>query len=92
MEIDDFDVYPIYHKERVYNVITAMDLTFREVRGLIDALSVLGAFSAGADAGEPGNLITCTFEDVSFEVDVKGFDVIVYRRDPVAAHGPNFLE
>ena len=54
MDLDDFDVYPIFHNGRVYNVITAMDLTFREVRGMIDALVALGAFPAGADAHEPG--------------------------------------
>ena len=52
MEMDDFDVYPISHNGRVYNIITAMDLTFREVRGMIDALVALDAFAAGADAHE----------------------------------------
>jgi hypothetical protein len=82
MDMDDFDVYPIYHNGRVYNIITAMDLTFREVRGLIDALVVLGAFAAGVDAGEPGDLVTCAVEGVVFDVDVQGFDVVVYRRGP----------
>ncbi len=50
MEMDGFDVYPISHNGRVYNIITSMDLTFREVRGMIDALAALGAFPAGADA------------------------------------------
>jgi len=81
MDIDDFDVYPIYHNGRVYNVITSMDLTFREVRGMLDALVVLGAFSTGAEADESGELCTCTFEGVVFEVDVHGFDVVVYRRE-----------
>ncbi|OIP35004.1 MAG: hypothetical protein AUK27_05660 [Deltaproteobacteria bacterium CG2_30_66_27] len=80
--MDEFDVYPISHNGRVYNVITAMDLTFREVRGLIDALVALGAFAAGADAQEPGNLFTCAVEGIDFEVDVQGFDVAVYRREP----------
>ena len=82
MDMDDFDVYPIYHNGRVYNVITAMDLTFREVRGMIDALVVQGAFPAGADAHEPGDLFTCAVEGIVFEVDVQGFDVVVYRREP----------
>lgn len=82
MEIDDFEVYPILHKGRVYNVITTLDLTFREVRGMIDALVVLGAFSAGLDEAEPGEVFTCTFEGVVFEVDVHGYDVVVYRRGP----------
>jgi hypothetical protein len=81
MDTGDFDVYPISHNGRVYNVITAMDLTFREVRGMIDALVALGAFAAGADPHEPGNLFTCAVEGFVFEVDVQGFDVVVYRRE-----------
>ena len=82
MDIGDFDVYPISHKGRVYNVITAMDLTFREVRGMIDALVPLGVFAAGPDVQEHGDLFTCTVEGFVFEVDVQGFDVVVYRREP----------
>jgi hypothetical protein len=80
MEIDDFDVYPIFHNGRVYNIVTAMDLTFREVRGMIDALISLGAFAPGVDPQEPGDLITCDVEGSVFEVDVQGYDVVVYRR------------
>jgi|MudIll2142460700_1097286.scaffolds.fasta_scaffold296131_2 hypothetical protein len=80
MEMDDFDVYPIFHNGRVYNIITAMDLTFREVRGMIDALAAMGAFATGPDAQEQGDLFTCTVEGFVFEVDVQGFDVMVYRR------------
>ena len=82
MELDDFEVYPIYHNGRVYNIITAMDLTFREVRGMIDALAAMGAFAAGPDAREQGDLFTCAVGGFVFEVDVQGFDVMVYRRDP----------
>ena len=81
MEMDEFDVYPIAHNGRVYNVITAMDLTFREVRGIIDASVALGVFDSGADAHEPGDLFTCAVEGFVFEVDVQGFDVVVYRRE-----------
>ena len=81
MDTEGYDVYPIYHDGRVYNIITSMDLTFREVRGLIDALAALGAFAAGADALEPRDLCTCVVEGVVFEVDVQGFDVMVYRRE-----------
>jgi len=81
MELDDFDVYPILHKGRVYNIITAMDLTFREVRGMIDALVAMGAFVAGVDAHDSGDLFTCVVEGFVFEVDVQGYDVMVYRRE-----------
>jgi len=81
MELDDFDVYPIFHNGRVYNIITAMDLTFREVRGMIDALAAMGAFPAGPDAHGGGELFTCAVEGYVFEVDVQGFDLVVYRRE-----------
>jgi len=80
METDDFDVYPISHNGRVYNIITAMDMTFHEVRGMIDALIALGAFATGVDPQEPGDLFTCDVEGSVFEVDVQGYDMVVYRR------------
>ena len=84
METDEFDVYPISHNGRVYNIITSMDLAFREVRGLIDALDALGAFAVGADAYEPRDLFTCDVEGFVFEVDVQGYDVMIYRRESSA--------
>jgi len=81
MDADEFDVYPIAHGGRVYNIITAMDLTFREVRGMIDWLDARGAFAVGNDAREPGDLLSCPVEGFVFEVDVSGFEVIVYRRE-----------
>jgi hypothetical protein len=84
MEMDDFDLYPIYHNGRVYNIITAMDLTFREVRGMIDALAAMGAFGDVPDVQERENLFTCSVGDILFEVDVQGFDVMVYRREQIS--------
>ncbi|HEY6008465.1 MAG TPA: hypothetical protein VIU40_09105 [Geobacteraceae bacterium] len=82
MDMEEYDVYPIYHNGRVYNIVTSMDLTFREVRGMIDSLVAMGAFSAGADPQEPRDLFTCVVEGILFEVDVQGLDVMVYRREP----------
>ena len=81
VDMAGFDVYPISHNGRVYNIITAMDLTFREVRGMIDALVAMGAFPAGPGAHADGDLFTCSVEGFVFEVDVQGFDVMVYRRE-----------
>ncbi len=30
----------------------------------------------------PGKLFTCTVRDVTFEVDIQGYEVIVYSRKP----------
>jgi hypothetical protein len=47
---------------------------------MIDELSGMGAFPTGPGAHEDGDLFTCAVEGFVFEVDVQGFDVVVYRR------------
>jgi len=81
MDADDFEVYPIAHNGRVYNIITREDMTFREVRAMLDWLDAQGVFAEG---NTPGNGELCSFiaEESLFEVDVQGFEVIVYRREP----------
>ncbi len=81
MDEDDFEVYPIAHNGRVYNIITAMDMTFREVRAMIDWLDARGAFAGEGDVMESGTLFSCPVEGFVFEVDVQGLEVIVYRRE-----------
>lgn len=81
MGAEEFDVYPIAHNGRVYNIITAMDMTFREVRAMIDWLDARRAFAGKDDAMGPGTLFTCPVEGFVFEVDVQGFEVVVYRRE-----------
>jgi hypothetical protein len=82
MDTDGFDVYPIQHKGRVYNIITGMDLTFREVHALIDRLVAGGAFHDEGGEREPGMPYECPVEGAVFHVDVQGYDVVVFRREP----------
>src|SRR4030065_2686679 len=42
---EEMDIYPIEHKGKVYSIITSFDMTFREVRGMLDWLSEQKAFS-----------------------------------------------
>jgi hypothetical protein len=79
MEVDDFEVYPIAHNGRVYNILTTEDMTFREVRAMLDWLDAHGAFSEDETLG-PGKLYSCPAEGFLLEVDVNGFEVIVYSR------------
>jgi len=80
----EMEVYPIEHKGRVFNIITAYDMTFREVRGMLDWLSERGAFRFTPEDEflGPGKIFTCEVEGVRLEVDVQGYEVIVYRRNP----------
>jgi hypothetical protein len=82
MRPEEFDIYPIEHKGMVYNLITPFDMTFTEVRALLDRLEEEGAFTVTPDDEfmGPGRLFTCDIDGVTFEVDVQGYEVIVYSR------------
>ncbi len=84
MDPEEMEVYPIEHKGKVYNIITATDMTFREVRGMLDWLAAEGAFTTNRDDEfmGPGKLFTLRVEGVELEVDVQGYEVIVYKRTP----------
>jgi len=79
MRSDDFEVYPIAHKGRVYNIITEMDMSFREVRAMLDWLEAQGAFRPEGEDHD-ATLYSCPAEGFVFEVDVQGYEVVVYRR------------
>ena len=81
MTEEEFELYPILHNGRIYNIFTSMDMTFREVRAMIDWLHGQGAFpSDEAVEREPESLYSCPAEGYIFEVDVQGYEIIVYRR------------
>jgi len=82
MDTDAFDIYPILHKGRVYNIITEMDMTFREVRSMLDWLDARGALPSNGEDREPEGPFSCPAEGFVFEVDVQGFEVVVFRREP----------
>lgn len=79
---EELDQYPILHKGKVYNLLTSIDMTFAEVRSMLDLLEERGAFSLLPEDEflGPGKLFTCNVQGVTFEVDVQGFEVIVISR------------
>jgi len=81
---EEMEVYPILHRDRIYNIITALDLTFREVRDLLDWLDEHRAFEPTEEREfmGPGEFYSPVIGGVSYEVDVHGFEVVVYRRSP----------
>ncbi len=84
MTDEEMDIYPIEHNGKVYNIITAIDLTFREVRGMLDWLNDRNAFllTPEDEFMGPGKMYTFEVEGVLLEVDVHGYEVVVYRRSP----------
>lgn len=82
MNPDELEIYPIEHRGKVYNIITSVDMTFREVRGMLDWLTAQDAFlrTPEDEFMGPGKLYVCEIEGVTLEVDVQGYDVLILRR------------
>ncbi len=72
------DVYPIHHKNLIFNLITDYDLAFKEVRAILDDLLDKGAFK-GQEA-EVGRFFDLEIENIQYVVDVNGYEVVVYQR------------
>ncbi len=80
---NDYDVYPIVHRGKIYNLITAFDMTFREVRRLIDILTEKKAFEETEEDKfmGPGKLFTVELEGYRYELDVFGYEIVIYTRE-----------
>jgi hypothetical protein len=76
------EIYPIVHKERAYRLIAPeeIDMTFVEVRAMLDWLDARGAFSEESGGDEEGAAFLVDLPGVSIQVDVRGLDVLVIRR------------
>ena len=75
------DVYPIHHKNLIFNLVSAYDLSFKEVRAILDDLLDKGAFKEQeAEKAEVGRFFDLEIENVQYVIDVNGYEVVVYRR------------
>ncbi len=80
-----YDIYPILHGGKIYNLITAIDLTFQEARSLIGGLEQENAFNRGMDVLVlgPEKFFSLTVDNIYYEVDVQGFEIVIYKRQPL---------
>jgi hypothetical protein len=77
---EPLEVYPFHHQNLFFHIVTEYDLTFQEVRGILDYLVQLEAFQGMAEDSEDSQLHVFQLHKVEYEVDVQGYEVIVYRR------------
>ena len=75
------EVYPFHHKNLFFHIITDCDLSFQEVRGILDYLLEAKAFDVtGGDWG-CGKIFDIRLDHILYVVDVNGFEVVLYRRE-----------
>jgi hypothetical protein len=77
------EVYPFHHQNLFFNIITDYDLTFKEIRGILDHLLKIGSFKE-EKTGDFGKLYDFHLDNVEYEVDVNGYEVVIYRRTELA--------
>ena len=74
------EVYPFHHQNLFFNIITDYDLTFKEIRGILDYLLKIGAFSEEGNEFGNGRFHDVRLGNVLYEVDVQRYEVVIYRR------------
>lgn len=77
---EPLEVYPFHHRNLFFNIVTDYDLTFQEVRGILDYLVQSEAFHGMADDSRETQPRVFQLDRIRYEVDVQGYEVIVYRR------------
>jgi hypothetical protein len=77
------DVHPFHHKNLFFNILTDYDLSFQEIRGILDRLSEIDAFKEEGEA-DGGVFYDIQLGRVLYEVDVNGYEVVIYRRTELA--------
>jgi hypothetical protein len=78
------EVYPFHHQNLFFNIITDYDLTFKEIRNILDQLLKNEAFSEKGENWGSGKLYSFQLDNVEYEVDVHCHEVVVLRRTELA--------
>ena len=74
------ETHPFHHRNRFYQICTDFDLTFQEIRGILDFLLEAQAFKEDSGISEEGQLYELQIENIRYAVDVMGPNVIIYER------------
>ena len=74
------ETYPFHHQNLFFNILTDYDLTFREIRGILDYLLKIEAFKEEGESWECGKFYDIRLGKARYEVDVNHYEVIIYRR------------
>jgi len=74
------EVYPFHHRNLFFSIITDYDLSFEEVRGILDYLMEAEAFKEEREDWAQGKFYDIQLGRVQYAVDANRYEVVVYRR------------
>lgn len=72
--------YPFHHHNLFFNIVTDYDLTFKEIRRILDYLVRAEAFKEEGENWGEGKFYDIQLGKILYEVDVNCYEVIIYRR------------
>jgi hypothetical protein len=74
------EVYPFHHRNLFFSIITDYDLSFEEIRGILNYLLEVEAFKEEGEDWGQGKLFDIQLGKVAYAVDVNRHEVVIYRR------------
>ncbi len=77
------EAYPFLHRNLFFNIITEYDLTFKEIRGILDTLLKKDAFHVEDQNWEGGKIYDIDVDHVQYIADVNRYEVAIYKRTEV---------
>lgn len=83
---EDYEIYPLIHRDLFINIITEYVLTHHELRRILDILYNSGVFE-GIEEVDPldyGRSFVLNTEEFSYSVEVYGCEVFLYNRKPIS--------
>lgn len=77
------DEYPFHHKNLLFNIFTDLDLSFKEIREILDYLLEADVFSAPKNELEGGRIHDIRLGSIRYTVDVLGYELVIYQRTEI---------
>ena len=81
------DVFPFHYRNLFFNIITDYDLTFQEVREILDYLLEGEAFAEEKDDFADGKIYDIQLGNIRYAVDVNRYEVVIYQRTQAPLNG-----
>jgi hypothetical protein len=77
------EVYPFHHRNLLFNIFTDIDLSFKEIREILDYLLEAKAFPKEEESPEGGTMYDIRLGPVQYTVDVLGYELVIYQRNEI---------
>jgi hypothetical protein len=74
------EVYPFHHRNLFFSIITDYDLSFEEIRGILDYLLEGEVFKEEGENWGQGQFYDIQLGKMRYAVDVNRYEVVIYRR------------